>query len=137
MYSVFCILYYVLHTHTVLCIMYYTHTYIHTHTHTHTQEEEFIFRRPCWKGQPDPREHLNCGAPPADPPVLFLDSGSIGSIKQGQVCVCVYTHTSIPAFIPTYIHTGMHTCIQACIHAYIHACMHACMHTCTRTYMHT
>jgi len=50
--------------------------------------EEMVFRRPCWKGQPDVREHLNCGAPPADPPVLLLDSGSIGSIKQGQAANC-------------------------------------------------
>jgi len=50
--------------------------------------EEMVFRRPCWKGQPDVREHLNCGAPPADPPVLLLDSGSIGSLKQGHATNC-------------------------------------------------
>jgi hypothetical protein len=46
--------------------------------------DDVKFLRPCWKGQPDVRIHLQAGAPPADPPVLLLDSGSIGSIKQGQ-----------------------------------------------------
>jgi len=47
--------------------------------------DEIKFLRPCWKGQPDVREHLNAGVPPAEPPVLLLETGSVGVFKQGQL----------------------------------------------------
>ncbi|EKX41715.1 hypothetical protein GUITHDRAFT_141718 [Guillardia theta CCMP2712] len=47
--------------------------------------EEVSFLRPCWHGQPDLREHLNCGLPPTSPPILFPEGGKSSVIKQGSI----------------------------------------------------
>ena len=60
---------------------------------------------------------------------------TVGLLRKGYMCICIYIHTQIYIYINTYTlyrlqtrNTYTHTYVLTYVRTYTHACMHACTH---------